>query len=345
MEDRELKERVIELLSQLPAYSVNSSGTQHTVRCPYCGDSTNVNHSHFSIKIDVSDPTSPMLYNCLKCPVSGILNASVLEELGIHSDDINSALSRVRSTTRYNKYTNIKSEEYAVPLYDKKAANYAKLDYINDRLGTDFTLEDCKDLKVIMDLSVFSAVNKIPGIKNVSPGLLSLIDSSYVGFLSNNKNCLVYRLINPALKFNRYLKIKINPNNLDPNSYYSIPNKFDIMYTNEINVHISEGIFDILSVFANLNNCNRENNYYYAVCGFGYNTVIDSMIAMGMNTGLNIYIYADRDKTDAEILFKINNPRNRPWINSLYICRNAYPGEKDYGVPKDRIHHTMKRYM
>lgn len=345
MEDRELKERVIELLSQLPAYSVNSSGTQHTVRCPYCGDSSNINHSHFSIKIDVSDPTSPMLYNCLKCPVSGLLNASVLEELGIHSDDLNMALARVKTTTRYNKYTNMKTEEYSVPLYEQNARNYAKLDYINDRLGTDFTFDDCKDLKIIMDLSVFSVVNDIGVINGISPGLLNLIDSAYVGFLSSNKNCIVYRLINPELKYNRYIKVKINQKNLDPNSYYNIPNSIDLMYTHDVNIHIAEGTFDILSVFANLNNCNRENNYYYAVCGFGYNTVIDSMIAMGINTGLNIYIYADRDKKDSEILLKLNNPRNRPWIKSLYICRNAYPGEKDYGVPKDRIQHTMKRYM
>ena len=345
MEDRELKERVIELLSQLPAYSVNSSKTQHTVRCPYCGDSSNINHSHFSIKIDVSDPTSPMLYNCLKCPVSGLLTASVLEELGIHSDDINAALSRVRSTTRYNKYTNIKTEEYSVPMYSNNAINYTKVDYINNRLGTDFTFEECKDLKIIMDLSVFMVINEIPYINGISPGMLKLIDSSYVGFLSNNRNCIVYRLINPKLPYNRYLKVKINSNNLDPNSYYSIPNSIDMMYTNDINVHIAEGTFDILSVYANLNNCNRENNYYYAVCGFGYNTIIDSMIAMGINTGLNIYIYADKDKTDNEILWKVNNDRNRPWINSLYICRNGYPGEKDYGVPKDRIIHTMKRYL
>jgi hypothetical protein len=227
---------------------------------------------------------------------------------------------------------------------DKEISN-KKLNYINNRLGTNFTLEECKDMRIVFDLTVFALTNDIKYIKGVTPNILKLLDKSYVGFLSNNRNCLTYRLVDDLPNCYRYFKLKINSNNLDPNSYYVIPNSIDLLYTNDINIHIAEGTFDILSVYANLNACNLDNNYYYAVCGFGYNSVIDSIISMGINTGLNIYIYADRDKTDSEILYKVANPRNKPWIKSLYICRNAFPGEKDYGVPKDRIQHTQKRFI
>ena len=74
------------------------------------------------------------------------------------------------------------------------------------------------------------------------------------------------------------------------------------MYTNDINIHIAEGPFDILGVFYHLMNGELENNLYYAVCGFGYGTILRNIISAGLNTGLNVHIYADNDKSDEEII-------------------------------------------
>lgn len=345
MNDYELKSRVIDLISQLPAYSHNSSGTQHTVRCPYCGDSVkNLNHGHFGIIIDVNNPSIPMLYNCLRCPVSGYLTASVLEELGVYdTSDIAAALTKSKMTTKYNKFTNTKTENYIVPLYESNLSNNRKLEYINDRLGTNIDYNMAKDLKIVFDLSVFSVINEIGVIKGVTPNVLKLIDDAYIGFLSANNNVLTYRLTKD-IPYMRYNKIKINEKNLDPNSFYSIPNSIDLMYNHDINIHIAEGTFDTISIFLNLNHGNLENNYYYANCGFGYATIIDSIISQGVNTGLNLHIYADNDKKDREILSKIYTARNKPWIKSLTIHRNG-SGVKDYGVSPDLINDTKKRYF
>ena len=62
---------------------------------------------------------------------------------------------------------------------------------------------------------------------------------------------------------------------------------------------------------------------------------------MGINTGLNVHIYADKDKSDKEITKLIRN--YYPWLNSLTIHRNG-SGSKDFGVPKDMIIDTSVKY-
>ena len=77
-----LKQELIHRLKEQQAYHTSVNGVQHYVRCPYCGDSKNPNHGHFSIKIDLSSDV-PMVYRCLKCSVSGLLTEDALYELDI----------------------------------------------------------------------------------------------------------------------------------------------------------------------------------------------------------------------------------------------------------------------
>lgn len=338
-----LKRLVISELSNRDVYKVSSNGLFHTVRCPYCGDSHNPHHGHFNIRIDLDEPKSSMGYNCFKCGVSGFVTPSVLNELGINVDsDTMGSLKYLNSKyAKSNKIKLNKTEPFDIPLCNTQSA-YPKLKYINSRLGTNFTPEDCQSLRIILNLVDFITINGIQYIQGIPANKLHFYDSNYVGFLSSNKNTLTMRLINP-LNVARYHKCKINPSNMDPNSFYAIPAAFDPLYSDNIKIHIAEGTFDILSVYANLNNCNRDHNFYYAVCGFGYVEVLKAIIRMGLNTGIELHIYADNDKKDDDIIRQIRKvPAASSWFPKVILHRNG-SGDKDYGVPKDRIIDTTRR--
>ena len=343
MDGLEIKREIAYQLSMMQAYSISSNGIFHTVRCPYCGDSRNQNHGHFAVRIDMDSANSPLGYNCFKCGVSGFVTRNVLDELGITLPDTQIGFLKVMNGryAKTNRFVLSRNESFEVPVCNDELA-YQKIDYINNRIGTNLTPEQCTKLRIVPNILDFVTINQIRSIEGINYKMLKFLNYNYVGFLSSNKNLLNLRKINDG-PGERYIKCKINSNNMDANTFYSIPNAFDIMYSNKMNVHIAEGIFDILSIYANVNNYNKENNFYFAVCGFGYRSVIQAIINMGLNTGIDLHIYADNDKKDISILRMIKKiPGIEHWIDNVIFHRNGFINEKDYGVPKSRISDTSK---
>lgn len=351
--DSSIKEMIIQQLDTLPVHHVSSNGIQHVVRCPYCGDSLNPSHAHFSIRIDTSDPLDPLLFRCLKCSTSGFLTKQVLEDLQLSlPSEVSQGLSKLnRVSSTVHRITAIRTENFKTPIprFDQVTIN--KVNYLNTRLGLNLNANDYTSLNCILNLKDFMNENNLHTAymgSECTQWTLRFLDEHYVGFLGKNRNVITCRYLNDVdsskLKFepSRYLKPKFNRNNLDPNSYYSIPNKIDIMYTNDINIHIAEGPFDILGVFHHLMNSELENNFYYAVCGFGYGTILRNIISAGLNTGLNVHIYADNDKSDEEIINPLKHGSMWPWLDHVYLHRNS-SGEKDYGVPSNRIKDTKRK--
>ena len=351
--DSSVKEEIIRQLDTLPVHMVSSNGIQHVVRCPYCGDSNNPSHGHFSIRIDTSDPLDPMIFNCFKCPVSGIISPQVLEDLQLSvNSTVASQLSRLTQIScRVHKITAIKTEEFIIPSPTWREATSKKLTFLEKRIGVRMTIAACEANDIILNIDDFLNANSLDSLyikDKCSPRMIRFLSDHYVGFLSKNKNVVTLRYIDDIPKVNlerepmRYIKAKFHPNNLDPNSYYHIPNKIDILYTHDINVHIAEGPIDILSILYNCNDGNLINNFYYAVCGFGYGSVLSNVIRSGLNTGINLHIYADKDKTDAEIVNSLNKGSLTLWAKRIFIHRNG-TGQKDFGVHKEDILDTCRR--
>lgn len=350
MVSQDLKIEIINLLKTLPVYHVNSIGTQHTVRCPYCGDSVkHLNHGHFSIKIDISDD-SPIVYNCLRCPVSGLLTNDVLSELGLSlSGDSYSKLNTfVKNVNRqsFNTVGEYKIKSLKVPSYNDNPINRLKLNYLNSRLGTEFSFNECTDLKILLNLGDFIQENSIPGFVNCkSLRILKILNENYIGFLSTNNNVITLRDIRPGESKFRYFKLMMEGYLNNPNSFYGIPKSYDVMSTEPVDVHITEGTFDILSIYKNLYNSDISNNFYYAACGFGNVRILKYILYYGVNTNVNIHIYSDKDKTDNDHKKYLRSIKDTEliWFDNIYIHRNAFDGEKDYGVPLSRISDTFMK--
>lgn len=338
----ELKEQIIYQLSTLPVYLPSSTGVQHVVRCPYCGDSNNPSHGHFSIKIDRSD-NSEMLYRCLKCGASGLFGSDIMDDLGLNVDaDLHSTLNRfTRNVITKSRNYSGKVNSYIIPPVIDNYVYRSKLDYINNRLGINLTYDDAPKYKIILSIRSFLIINDLHELPGLNNHQIDILERYYVGFLSKNNNTITFRNIGNIGK--RYLKYKIMVNNMNPDNFYNIPKSTEFMYTNDIDINIAEGIFDILSVKYNVREDFNDEAYYFAICGYGYGAILRFLIYSGFTTGLNVHIYSDKDKSDdGYVKDVVNNPRIRPWINSLSIHRNFYPGEKDFGVPKDKINEKIR---
>ena len=339
---QDIKLQIIDMLKRRGTYSESRNGIQHYTRCPFCGDSVKLNHAHLSVKINV-DTDDPMVFRCLKCNISGIVSETFLEELDIFLDsDMRKSLkSFTKKSMRFAKLVNMEMERFFVPLYSHSSLVDRKLDYINNRLGTEFDLDSAHDHKFILNLYDFMKANdmldkKTPYLSDLTNGMLQNLNDNYVGFLSTNNNCIVFRDITGMQKY-RYYKVTINEKNVNMDSFYSTPSQIDIMYTHPIHIHMAEGIFDILSIKENLIK-DTETNYFYASCGFGGVSIIKYLIHHGMNTGLNFHIYSDNDKTDWEHKRYLHNGSYLTnWMDHIFIHRNACSGEKDYGVPLSQI--------
>ena len=342
------KHYVISELEKMPFYSMSVNGIQHTIKCPYCNDDS-PSHGHFSIKIDIDNDDEPMLYNCLKCPANGMVTKQTLDDIGIYIDSsMSNQITRVnRRYAKRNKLVDMMIEDFNIPPVINEQLTNIKLDYINNRLNTEISFNDLEKFKIVPQLSEFMVFNEIENIKGLSPALIRFIDYNYVGFLSLNRNNLVFRKINDNVNGNRYLKVKIHEKNLDPNSFYTISSPLDIMYNGDIHIHTAEGTFDIISIYNNIYNGNPgPNNLFYAVCGFSYITILKNIIRMGITTDIIWHLYADNDKKDYEILKMIQKNKNiLPYIKSVYFHRNGYPGKKDFGVRKEFIQETKKKMM
>lgn len=354
----DFKRYIIDEISKMPFYHVSPNGINHTIKCPYCNDDS-PRHGHFCLKIDI-DSDEPVLYHCLKCSQGGILNRNVLSDLNVYLPQHLDAQMRKSNKiyARKNNLTNISVMPFEIPevcqIMPIPIAE-SKIDYINKRLGTKISLADAAKYRIIVSIKDFMAENKIQEIPGMSDNYIKYLDMNYVGFLSLNKNHIVFRRINDAKYVvakgegtkqpPRYMKVVIDRNNLDENNFYTMPTAFDIMGTDPVNVHISEGVFDIMSVALHGLATTPEPNMFFAVCGFGYAGVIRNVIKMGVCPHINLVIYADNDKSDSEIKRMILPKKLGiiEYVDTLTIVRNSWENEKDFGVPMDRIKPSYKK--
>lgn len=318
-----------------------------TFGVPFCGDSYNENHGHLSIKIDVNSD-APMVYRCLKCEIHGLVNETFLEEIGVYLDPESKKELKIytKKSMRAGKLVNMDRENYFVPLSQESDLVKRKIDYLSDRLGIPFDVHFSQNHKIILSFFDFLKANDLLVVDDdhlvgLSYKMICNLNENYVGFLSTNNNCIVFRDISGKQKY-RYYKVVINGRNINMDSFYSCPSRFDLLYTNNLTIHIAEGVFDILSIKENLIK-EDTHNMFYASCGFGSISIFKYLIHYGINTGITVRIYSDNDKTDwnhQKYLRYSTHLLN--FVDHLYLHRNGYPNEKDYGIPIERIQDTKR---
>ena len=343
--DRSIKQAIIDRLRSLPVYFQAPDQIEHIVRCPFCGDSRkDPTHAHLYIKIDVNDD-SLMPYYCFRCGEKGMVSEDLLDDLGLRVTE-----EELTSLKNYNKLAEkvairkgeiLRTENFTCAVPTTTRENLMKLQYLNDRLGTRFSLDELPKLKIVPSLLEFMVHNDIETVPNVEPWILDTLNREYVGFLSANNNLITFRHVDYIRrKAWRYYKLYLNPLNPDGSTFYSVPSRVPMFYDGGLHVHIAEGTFDILSIRYNLQP-QHDNQVFYASCGYSYLNVLRHLARHGLVGNSTLHIYADADKSDDDHRKILKSP-----VVALHdhvvVHRNGAADEKDYGVPLDRIVDTER---
>jgi len=325
-----------------------SGNKQVNCRCPECGDSIHQKSAHMYISIPW-DQTSPSLYYCHKCNSSGIVNYKKFIEwnifdtnMAIEIENYNNSISKNPRAVKYfnNKVYNI----YHRYTSNNDSSEY-KSQYICNRLGVDLSYIELANLKIVLNLSDLLNENRIDKFTR-DPRILESLDTYFLGFLSvDNAFLNMRRTCNEGILHKsidkRYVNYSIFDKFDNTKKFYVIPTQIDLSSTHRIPLHIAEGPFDILSIYLNCRN--RESGIYSSVTGNNYMNVILYFLLELQLPYLELHIYPDNDRYGS--IEWMNNLIHRIPDKTIpvYMHKNTYPGEKDFGVSKNRINESIMK--
>lgn len=314
-----------------------SGGREILKRCHICGDSRDPTDAHMYIGFK----DGAILYNCFKCNEKGMVDGDFMRNLGCYDPSIiqlcqDQNKKAIKSTMTHSgklRRQSIKTLQF--PISNNEFAK-KKLDHINRRLGLRFDYTDLIENKIVLNIRDFLEFNGINRFTR-NEELIDLLDKFFIGFLSCDNRYIILRRLIPEGKLPQYIDTRyVNYNIFDSDGkkFFIIPTVIDVL--RPISIHIAEGVFDIISIYHNLHKFNGYSNAIYAaVCGKNYMSLIEYFIMTYGFISFQLHLYPDNDVDDREMK-KICNSLKCFNID-IFIHRNTYPGEKDYGVSIDRI--------
>ena len=332
------------LLTHLPNAKLVSGGREVNCKCMYCDDK----HAHMYIKIP-QNPNEASFYNCFRCPAQGIVTPNTLNDWNCYNDEIAVSLINHNKNIKFAPVDGKRDVRmlrwgFIADNEEARLKAMAKADYINNRLGLALTIQDMLQLKICFNLTDILRGNKTITSTTRSATDIELLDKYVVGFLSVDNSFINFRRIVPEGIINtgldkRYINYNIFNKFDNTERFYVIPTELNLMSRERIKLHIAEGPLDCLSIYLNCRN--REPGVYAAIAGNNYQGIVRHMIIVLQTNFLEVNIYPDNDNSGDDR--KMNNIIElcRPLNIPVIIHRNTYSGEKDFGVPKDRINETI----
>lgn len=334
------------LLDNIPSARLASGGAFVLCRCFECGDSNDQTHAHMYIAIPQDDEELSWAY-CHKCKMYAVITPDILLKWGL-----NNSPQIFDWLVQHNKnvYANPSNRVYAdrsvytlnnVYIQDTDLSDI-KLMYINKRLGTNLTRMDAIKLKIVLNLKDLLYSNDITQLTRAN-SIVDQLNDNFVGFISSDNafvNCR--RIVKEGIVYSsidrRYIRYNVFGKHNNTEKFYTIPANIDMNTTERIKVNISEGEFDILSVYLNLRR--DPNQIYMSIGGSGYVGLMRYILVKLKLVYIELHLYPDNDKAGQEELEYVKE-LVRPYMIPVYIHRNLAPGEKDFGVPLDRIQESV----
>ena len=319
------------LKSEFPEGVIVSGGNEFVCRCRICGDSQS-NQYKKRFYISLNDPSGLIFYHCFNCGASGVLTAKILKKLCNPSTDMLLYLNTNNKEFRdiHHKSKTIYKLYYEDIIDDE--FNRVKLKYLNTRLGLSLTYKDYIANKIVFSINSIIKKNNLDLTRKED--IVKDLDLHYIGALSLNNSVCYMRLASTERKHVKYI---LHPSD-DIKKYYTVPTTNDM--NKFIRINIAEGMFDILSVFYNLRNANRYNEIYIASGSQGYSSVMKMLLIEYGFINYEFHLYIDNDVSD-RLINKIKETY-KYFHMPIYIHRNFYKNEKDFGVPLNRIDDTVQ---
>lgn len=330
------------LLNSIPSARLASGGREIMCRCFECEDSNDPRSAHFYISLP-KDENDLSLYHCFKCNCAGIVTYKKLIEWNLYDEQIAIYLTNHNAKCLANP-SNSKYKDRIIynvnnPICNLSEQNEIKRSYINNRLGVNLSYLDLSNLKIVLNLFDLLYANGFNELTR-KEFIATQLNYNFIGFLSiDNAFLNMRRIVDEGLVHQsidkRYVNYKLF-NKFDTSErFYTVPTMIDLLSPEPIKIHIAEGPFDILSIYLNLRN--KEPGIYSSIAGSNYLGLIMYFINTYKLPYVEIHLYPDNDKSGSkEKMQKIANII-KIFGFKLFIHRNLYPGEKDFGVNKDRI--------
>jgi hypothetical protein len=324
----------------LPHASYASGKREVVMRCPFCGDSKKHSDStHFYVKIDINFSKNELpVYYCQHCHSRGIADSNFLRRISIIDHNIISELNQYIYNAMQAAENKIFKIGRKIRLINPKPSNIPqsieKIKYLNGRLGLKLNIDDLIKLKICLNLYDLLDYNKVDKL-TIKESACNILDQHYVGFISYDNAYVNCRKVTDNIDGKRYDNYNIFGKYDNTKRFYVLPTRVNILDPKPLDIYITEGVFDILSVFFNVNNCNTQNSVYIAVGGTGYYNVIDYFIKFGF-IHHNIHIFSDND-VNIDFYKDMKENLGDKIDGKLNIYYNNYKGEKDFGVPKEKI--------
>lgn len=333
--------------SIIPTAKVASGGREIVIRCPFCGDSKNLRHAHFYMSVPQSQEDISF-YQCKRCPNHGIVSDELLRKIGCNDSNIIIEITKhnteVLSLPKYKSLKKINIYPLRWDLIRQDASNQNKLNYINTRIGANFSLFDLYRLKIFLNLYDIIVTNKLELTRHQD--ICDSLDKYFIGFISyDNSYCGLRKITDQELYQSvnkRYINYSLINKTDDRKNFYIIPTQINILDPLPVKIHIAEGQFDILSIYYNLNKCNNYQSIYIACGGKSYSQATEFILEETGIINYELHYYPDRDVSDQEFLYGTQS-KIQLLISNIFIHRNIYNGEKDFGVPINRINEVVKQ--
>lgn len=327
------------LISSLRQAKYNTLRTEIVSICPFCNGGRKKDRS-FYLSIPTSDKPR-YLYNCFRasCATKGIVNQEFLRMLDCNTFEVNVQLNKLNSIRSKNKsYRDKLYKDVANFLSSNDALSIAKLNYLNNRLGLDLTFKDLKTLKIHTDMRALYRYNNLhfPADKVKYYNEIALHGLS---FISTYNDFLVVRNVTGNKYVKRYSIIDMHEDDFDTDKLkcYSIPTKIDLLSNDPIEIILSEGTFDIISVYYNLEGGpeNSFNKIFTSVSGSTYEKTISHFIRKYGLLNVIIKIYSDNGVQLRQFEDIYKRIRKYTVECDMYIYYNKK--DKDFGVPMSQI--------
>lgn len=317
------------LLALLPNAKSAAGGKEIITDCPFCGK-----EGHLYISIPRNG--KPSKYNCFKCPKCGNTK-NILKNFGINNKEIEEFLSSHKEDMNGVKSYNRDKFKLFVPIEPPTEINILKLNYINSRLGINLSFRELAENKIFLNLELLLGYNKITRLTR-DFRIVRALAENFIGFISidngySNLRKFTDVKLHPSID-KRYIVYNISGEE-DQKKFYVPPTTLDIY--KKVTVHMSEGPFDILGVKYNVVGPYKDNQLFIAGGGKSYPSIIQMIIMEYGFIDLEFHVYMDNDDDSENKIINFAQKLYSIYGYNFYIHHNAYPGEKDYGVPRERI--------
>lgn len=289
--------RVIEFLKSTPHANYYNGNSHIRIRCPYCGGSRSSDVAEFSIKVSVED-NEPLLFKCFRasCGKAGVLTPDTLQLLGCNDMDtlVELATWNKTATKKSKAFTIRKRKDLEIINVNNELVKY-KLQYINDRLGINLSVDELNKYRIQLNLYDFIRGN---GIKKLaySKNYCDALNNNCVGFISMYQDYMILRDCTKNMvtgrRYHMYRTLGvINP---DDTKIYAIPTDIDLLSPEPAELHVAEGAFSLLGAYFHTNfGRRRRNQIFLANCGSQYkNTILSTCIQYGL-LEIELFIYSD----------------------------------------------------